>query len=130
MKRIICVLCLSLLLSSMISAEDKMLSREPVFQPPEWILGTWTDLLAMMNYEFRSNDVLLGYGDQGVSFGKMLPPEEITIEECSDSTYEFSVPSTDGRVHYLFSLSTPGSMMLKLQSDTLIGPVMLFKEEK
>ncbi len=129
MKRIIFVLCLTLLLSSMISAEDKTLSTEPVFQPPEWILGTWTDLLAMMRYDFRSNDVLLGYGDQGVSFGKMLPPEEITIEECSDSIYEFSVPSTDGRVHYLFSLSTAGSMMLQLQSDTIIGPVMLFKEE-
>jgi len=135
MKRIISIVVLTLLAVSFVFTQEAVNREEeqiekkaeiPVkqFQPPEWILGEWSDFFRMNMWTFNEKDVLLNQ----LSLLETYGPEAIVNVRQSDTEYSFTMKIGEDVYAYVFEKDSELMMTYTRYSDgQTVGPIDLIK---
>ncbi len=98
------------------------------FNPPSWIIGTWTDAADMMSYEFTSDNVTSTMVGVTIDFKETVDASdgEIEITETSsDTEYEFTYATSSASFIYSFTFEDDTTIIHSLDGSTFIE---LYKE--
>ncbi len=119
MKRIFSI-ALTLAVVLLISSGCSLFSSS-TFNPPSWIIGTWTDATDMISYEFTSDNVVYSVAGISIDYKEMVEASEGEIEiteSSSDTEYEFTYAGGGISCIYSFTFEDDTTIIYSIDGST------------
>lgn len=119
MKRIFSI-ALTLAVVLLISSGCSLFSSS-TFNPPSWIIGTWTDATDMISYEFTSDNVVYTITGVSIDYKEIVEASEGEIEiteSSSDTEYEFTYAATGVSCIYSFTFEDDTTIIYSINGST------------
>jgi len=126
MKRTLLIILLISLLFSCAGNRELIIEEAPqnVFNPPDWILGSWIDETGIIVYTFTEDDVIMISWGVETRFQEDFSSSVITDTLVSDSEYSFTIELLDGDQTYRFYQGLNERLTYYLMTpDKPIGPI-------
>jgi hypothetical protein len=99
--------------------------------PPNWIIGNWSESSGTMNFEFTSNDFIQSTSGISVDYKVALESDSTSTysESSSATTYTIHMGDSTGSGTYYFTKATDSSLNCTISySGYSVGPIVFTKD--
>jgi hypothetical protein len=124
MKRSILVIIAAIFVLALLSSCS--LLNQSTFNPPAWVIGSWSDDYDILTWEFTADNVLYHSDNFDMDYKALaLNPDVEITEDVQDEAYSFTYKTETTSTDYSFEFVDDTTINYSIDNST---PVVLHKD--